>query len=890
MTLLCPREVVHRGVIEAAGYCFAVLNAADEAAARARILELWEPGASVWRADGLLVIELAGARTVRVELSPGLPLVREGHWLLAAPLGADELAALQPARELSLVRVVGGQAVVSTLGERVSPGSWIGVANWSLMPARALFSPPKAIALMAVVEPVDVREALGAAVLPRADEVDGLVARVRELNEGGPLAGGDAGPGLGHKLLEAAVSWFAPASSRPSSASSPASDQPGERAAGPLDSLKDWINRRAWAFLRVSRLNALLGRQHARQLERMMQMFEQGDLSQALRHAIPLNGQAGDRPSFPSFGAWEARDSLAIVPYRSTNATTLGLADELFSDLRQMYRRAFEELVRRKQIDEAAFLLLELLGDVDEGVEFLEQHGRFELAARVAEARGLAPGLVVRLWFLAGNVERALLIVRRSGAFADAVLRLERSKDDMADALRSLWAKTLVESGDFAQAVEVIWPVEHARHLAAGWMDCVLEGGGSAAARMLARKIGLMPESFSHHQDQLVAMLDDEGPDGLTARRALLTSLLAQPAHAQCVAVARAGVRAMVRDNARQGAVWEKSRIEAVAKYARDQALTTDLRRVAEQPARARELFCYLAGASDRGTLAIFDAARLPDGRLLVALGELGARLLTADGRTVVHFDEPTERLVISDHGDRALGVVKRGEVLRLTRFDLRARTARRWTNAPSGRFCEGYDGQMWFFARGDELMGIDTLAESFGALWHVPDLVASVAVLARSALQLSILLASDDAQCWTYELPQLVLRDRKQASQSNTVTVESVSADGAALCMDYSLDETVCVVYGDRVLWRGSEYDELCSLPSLSEEHIAFCMREGQRNVVYLEARARAQRLARIELDGLSSAPGHRLDARTLCVWDALGRLIVYDIESSRLVADLRL
>src|SRR5581483_11981824 len=73
--------------------------------------------------------------------------------------------------------------------------------------------------------------------------------------------------------------------------------------------------------------------------------------------------------------------------------------------------------------------------------------------------------------------------------------------------------------------------------------------------------------------------------------------------------------------------------------------------------------------ASDAGTLPVNDISLLPSGRLVAAFGEAGVKLLARDGRTITHFDQPAHRLVISDHGDRAIVMARRGEVWRLARL-----------------------------------------------------------------------------------------------------------------------------------------------------------------------------------------------------------------------------
>ena len=68
------------------------------------------------------------------------------------------------------------------------------------------------------------------------------------------------------------------------------------------------------------------------------------------------------------------------------------------------------------KIERAAWVYAELIGDAEEAVQVLERGGKLREAAEVAEKKELAPGLIVRLWFQAGEVERALAIARRTHA------------------------------------------------------------------------------------------------------------------------------------------------------------------------------------------------------------------------------------------------------------------------------------------------------------------------------------------------------------------------------------------------------------------------------------------------------------------------------------------
>ena len=125
---------------------------------------------------------------------------------------------------------------------------------------------------------------------------------------------------------------------------------------------------------------------------------------------------------------------------------------DLYAFLREKYRDLAARLERAGRIEEAAFVFADLLADPAGAVALLERNGRFDLAASLAEARELAPGLIVRLWFLAGDVERAIAVARRTGAFADAVDRLKDRPDDQRR-LAGHWAVSLAKIARFHAAI-----------------------------------------------------------------------------------------------------------------------------------------------------------------------------------------------------------------------------------------------------------------------------------------------------------------------------------------------------------------------------------------------------------------------------------------------------
>ena len=196
--------------------------------------------------------------------------------------------------------------------------------------------------------------------------------------------------------------------------------------------------------------------------------------------------------------------------------------------------------------------------------------------------------------------------------------------------------------------------------------------------------------------------------------------------------------------------------------------------------------------AADRGAIAVCDAAQMPDGRMLVAAGEVGAWLLSPEGKMLARFAEPTSRIVASDHGDRAILTATRGEVCRLSRLDLLERRVRPWCDARIDRFAPDFDGLTWFVARGGTLYAVDATAARFEHLWKVDEAGAVVREVRRSATSMSAWFEwrpSETPQrqmrppeVWTYELPSLTLRRRQPVEARDKFTCgHSDRAEGDA-------------------------------------------------------------------------------------------------------------
>lgn len=933
-----PRTLVHRGVVEASAFLIdASLAGVQEA--RRRILEMWVPGATVFRVPRGWLVRLPAPQRVRCDRAPGLPLVIEkvapGGVLAGAPLDAAQIRAFDPP-DGSVVRPRAGTTVLErpAEGDREDPATWLDVDGFGQLDALSLGEPPKAPRL-APVEPApfDARSRLRGVPPPAPELAEVLAALGHKEGESGErrrpaprrspfgviadgfhtlrwslrgwrhptLGGGPEIESPAQGPWSFGIAGEAPAKPRRAGRRSGARSGGGSGRPGAGQRATAGVQRLAARLTVAVRLSRLLGRRHAVYIQRMMEMFERGDTREALRYAIPLGEEVGETLRRLPLRRPSPRRDLEIRPQVDSGSwSVVQFAPDLFSELERIYRAAFDRLEAQGHIEEAAFVLAEVLHAHEEAVAFLERHGRHWLAAEMAEARDLPPGLVVRQWFLAGDRERAFWIARRSGAFSDAVTRLERTRNrEEAESLRLLWGAGLAEAGDYAAAVDAIWPIPEARGMALEWMERAIEQGGVAAGRMLARQVTLAPERFEEVRDRVLAILESWRAEGASTRLAFAEALCQGPRTPAATTLARAAVRAVARDSGRLGARMSPAQFRQLVTFAEDGALRADapaLPLSSREPWIARsEPWRIEVAAGDTGTMPGFDATFLPNGLTAVALGEAGVRLLSRSGRSVGEFDQPAHRLVVSDLGDRAIAMARRGRAWRLARIDLASRRASAWCDARIESFAPDYDGGLWFVVSADGLVAVDTTSRGFDGPWGVPGLGGRVMTLSRSATQCALALGGDEQQVWCYELPSLRLRSRTELPPAFRGRVAAprrlaVAPDGTVADLWVSAAVLHLKLHGATPFQvpLPSEEWEPADLAISTEWVVAAATGPGSGRV-YLFHRKTGRLKVEVFL-GRSGRISLHLQEAWLTLLDDRGRLIVLDLEYGQIRRDLRL
>ena len=788
------------------------------------ILEYWQPGARAYRfADGD-VLQFARPESVLCETLVGWPLVRQGRGLSSALLDPQELRAL-PAADLWLVRGSQVQALQLRDAQLLAPGQWLDISACTLLDTFDCHAP-----VLEPVPPLrvtDVREILGGALGPVSPEREGvmqaLIERQRHAPKSPPAkatAPGNSEWGsrepaafpalkLGATLaLVTAVLWMAnqgqhaPLTPMPTLSSdqvfavvgvtlvgglfltgflwglnralrrgrTPVAGTPTAPVAPGIAARSEPRQHKPAAWRRWltrltlhSRLSTLYGKRQAAYVRRMLEMFEDGNFEEALRHAIPLNGeQSGDEQSF---GTPQRRQDLALD--RQNGASRSMFFEEGMTEhLRQVYRQSYERLDRAGRIEEAVFILAELLKERQQALDYLEKHARYQQAADLALAWDMPPGVIVRLLCLAENWQRALLVARRDDAFGDAVLMLQAKSPETADRLRLEWAEALIAKGLWLQAVDVIWSLPAERPRAAQWLLNAEAAGGRLAIGALVKRAILLPDTLEAYGEWVEDVRDD--PARGSERAALAEALLEHKAQSSALAwLAGATVHAILADQFSGHGRLNFNQLQALVKMSRDKLLQADLPGQAlKRPAvvsldRVGSTLEWSAPAA--GNRPILDAVPLHDERYLLGLGEAGALVVDAQGKTLFHFAVPAQQIVIGRSRQVALALTRRDRLWRISKLDLVSRTATDLGVLALDVFAKVFDGTAWTVGRDRELRVVD-VDRGFETLWHVGDLPARVHALETDQHNeyLWLLEMGGILALWHYRLPErrLISRD----------------------------------------------------------------------------------------------------------------------------------
>lgn len=787
-----------------------------------RLLAQWRPGATVLAFAQGDLLRFAAPVQMPCESLGGWPLHQQGRSLCSAAMTAAE-AASAPAADLWLVEGGQVTALNLVDGLPVDPAHWLAVDAHALLDTFDCSAALAEAVVLLPSEARELREVLNGQIAPPSEEQRELLkalARRAEVESMAQAARGNAGrkqpaPVERDRDMDRRVLWFVAlgliitvlvvkldvpfknawwmgtwallaigavvaglsklrggatrwisAGTQASQASTPADPGanagagskkvadtlPSRRGPARLQRWRQWLARLAI----TTQASRLLGRRQAAYLRNMMALFESGKLEEALRHAIPLGGDGQDLGQ--AFGTPGPRADLSLS--RSLGGrSSIGLGMDAESYLRKLYRQSFEKLDREGKVEQAVFVLAELLQSRGEALDYLEKHGRFQQAAELALAWDQPAAVIVRLHVLAGDWRRAVAVARRDNAFAGAVLQLEKKWPDVAVRLREEWAQSLAARGEWLEAIEAIWPIESRRALAVDWLLSAEGAGGGLAAAALVKRAQLLPDTLHDCAAQLEALRDDA--DQHDERQAMANAILAlsscPPSVATLACIIGPG---LVADHAAGRATLNRQDLQRLLKLGGDALFEADApisKLTVSQPKPLKTLDAPLqVQAPPAGGVLIHDAAVLDDGRYLVALGEAGAAVVDARGRMITRFAVPAYRIVIAHSRQMALVMAPRDQLWRVSRLDLTHRRATDLGVAELGHVANEFDGIAWTVLSGSHLRVLDTQRSLQEVLWQVPDLPGVAMGLTVQHDLEQVLLHNGDGQLelWSYQLP----------------------------------------------------------------------------------------------------------------------------------------
>jgi len=747
-----------------------------EGLARQRVLAHWEAGAHVYSLHNGYLLALPRARRTDCRQLAGLPLCEDGSLLVSAPLAVDERAGIAPG---SAVIVQDARLFAFPLAPNMRLDAWRWLALEGLVMREPLRMPLRAGASQMPgrpEKPAEVHDILGDVPPPSPARARFLEqARAKQEKRIGPQA---AGQGLGGAAKLAASGLALAALTLPIGAlgllgglmggllggrsgggtgagrAKAGGAGPGQRAPeGP-----GYLRRMLEKLAMLTKASELMGMRQAAYLRKTMAMFEKGDLHEALRHAIPLDAKS--QSTRQAFGTPRRRSGLHITG-PSQGVASIGLDTQLQEHLRQMYRRAFANLDREGKIDEAAFVLAELLQQGGEAADYLERKGRFKQAAQMAESMELQAAIAVRLWIKAGNVDRAFALARLHDAHAEAVAKLEQMGHPRAAELRHQWAEDLAARGLLAQAVEAIWPLPEQRERALEWIRMAEAADGHLGVQMLVRHLALDPSHLAECVKDVQALLREPGEDAQARRVRAAECLAALKPHSHATRrLAQELLRVVLAERMASLNTLRKDVIQALLALAEHTSLKADMptlnlpQDAAGQPVHKRGAPLHQK-LEERGLMRIHDARRLPDGGYLLALGEAGVLRVRADGKQLAHFPVPAGNLVLAGSGEKALALVRRDSNVRVSRLDLLQRRASDWFTQALRFWANSYDGASWSVIAGDRLIACDCASDGFAALWQVADLPGKISGFHEENNTQAVLLHGPEGlQQWRYALP----------------------------------------------------------------------------------------------------------------------------------------
>ena len=532
-----------------------------------------------------------------------------------------------------------------------------------------------------------------------------------------------------------------------------------------------------------SQLGALIGKRQAEYFNRMIREFQRGNLSEALKMAVPLSDYRSALDNSPAalFGLPRKRQTLKITQRRASVGRSFSFAEDAYAQMRTLYERAYEQLIKDEQHKEAAFVLVELLGRVSEGVDYLEKHGFVKEAAEVAEGHlQERPEKAVQLWIKAGDLNRAVALAIRSNRF-QASLMLLKGTQHYAQ-LENIWIARLLKNGDFETLFYHYIQNRHHKNGAEAakkreiFFHALLPQHYRAEPLWLARYCAFMPWSeieavlkclfekpWEPEFAEFLAAFDAIATPQKSNWRTALKQRVSQPLAKECYRQIMMYQGSAFNLKNRQINLIGSLITDRLFMQCRPQTFSNTFVPAPPRQARTDHTQTFQFRSSEA---LISDIGLTTDGRCCVAMGDLGVQIYSRRGRLLRHLPIPADGLVSPLFGDVFLAVEHREKVQRMHHIQLHRLKERFFAQSPLAAYGRHHNGMTWPVAIENRLALIDVDATEWSKVWSTSRLEGSIHSIKYNQNHLTFFVYSqmeDRSQIdlWQYRLPQLRLNNR---------------------------------------------------------------------------------------------------------------------------------
>lgn len=535
-------------------------------------------------------------------------------------------------------------------------------------------------------------------------------------------------------------------------------------------SFREYLSR----MIMMSALGRVLGARQAGYMRKMLELFENGSLDQALKHAIPMSdARDAANSTRMSMGLPKVLRSISLTLNRRQASSSYNVGEESSDMLRATYERAFQQLDRSGQHKKAAFVLADLLRDYHRALEYLVKHKEFITAAKLAEGQQMSIEKVIYHWVLAGDLTRAINIARTTHRYQAVIQVISRYNKDVANKLSWEFAELCAKQGNYLQAVNNVWDLTSSKKELMPWIKAGIETQVGAKPVLLVKALSL---SCDDYFSSLIELIEN---GNATQINDCISAFLTSPRTPEISAAAKLTLRYHLQHIAVGKIKYHAKDVKRLLELTDDLTLKHEVRALSLKAGNHRDKRASLQDKAkpleykleNVGSSLIYDVVELANGWLLLAKGSAGLELCKPNGTTVCFYSQPCDHIVLSDFGNRALLLSSLDEYVQVNRFELMNRSVAAWCELKMDNFAPSYDGDQWLISRGNKVWSLDVFSDSATALWSVSDLPYPVTALSRSKTQLSFVCidsATSALQVWRYTLPMMRLNQRDPISQDD--------------------------------------------------------------------------------------------------------------------------